>query len=76
MELITKEVYNCPFCEEDHELEIYKELTKGNINGRIFEYVESFYFCPIEKERFGTGKMVEENLAEARKVYKDLVDGI
>ncbi len=74
MELITKEIYNCPFCDENHELEIYQNYTKGNIDNIIFEYEEVFYYCPIEKERFTTKEMTKKNLLAARDSYKIFID--
>ncbi len=71
--LIGKEVYDCPFCEKLHEIEVYKRNTKSLVDEIPVEHQETYYYCPIEDEAFFTKHILGENLLAAKDSYRKTI---
>lgn len=70
---IKKVNMNCPVCDKVHEVEERKRKTSITIKGEEVTYEEKFYFCENadgEENEFETGKMINENLLNARNAYR------
>jgi len=71
--LIEKKEKNCPLCNEVHNIEIRKRLTKGIVNSEVVEYEEIYYLCPLtieEENEFVPAVTLDENLLRARDAYR------
>ncbi|GAA0780496.1 type II TA system antitoxin MqsA family protein [Hathewaya limosa] len=62
--------YDCPFCDEEHVIQIKTEKSKVIIKDKQIEYEKTIYYCPIEDESFVSSKLMDENLLKARDQYK------
>jgi len=62
--------YDCPFCEEEHDVQIKKRMAKANFKGVIIEYEQIVYYCSIEEDEFVPAKIMDENLLRARDSYR------
>lgn len=63
----------CPLCDSIHEIEERKRTTTTIIKGEEVIYEEKYYFCENSDEgenEFETGKMMNENLLNARNAYR------
>lgn len=70
---IKKVNMSCPVCGKVHEVEERKRKTSITIKGEEVTYEEKFYFCKNadeEENEFETGKMINENLLNARNAYR------
>ena len=67
---IGKTKYNCPICEKEEEVEIYKELAQVIIKEQTISYYETYYYCPISKEEFYPSQVLDNNLLEAKDSYR------
>lgn len=73
MDIIEKNInYNCPFCNEKHEVIFKVEPSKALINETPVEYNESYYYCSIEDEEFIPKDLLKKNLLAARDAYRTL----
>ena len=63
-------LYDCPFCEEEHYVQLKREQGVANIKGEIVQYDKIVYYCDIEEEEFCPRKLMDNNLLEARNVYR------
>lgn len=71
--LIRKVRMDCPLCDRTHEVEERKRFSTVTIRGEKITYEERFYRCTNsndEENEFETGSMVNENLSNARSVYR------
>lgn len=68
--LISKEEYDCPFCNEIHEVQIRKRFTEGLVKDEVVEYEEVYYQCNIQDDEFVPAKILDENLLKARDAYR------
>lgn len=71
--LIKKIHMNCPLCDKTHEVEERKRFATITLKGDKVTYEERFYFCANaddEENEFETGSMTNENLLNARNVYR------
>ena len=68
-------MYNCPFCDEEHEVEIIEEKSSTIIKGKKVEYNKIVYYCKEEDEEFCPSKIMDENLLKARDTYR-LMEGL
>ncbi len=68
--LVKKINFNCPECDQNHEVEVYEQKTQSLIEGTIVEHKETYYYCPIEDEEFIPAKVMNQNLLEARDAYR------
>lgn len=71
--LIRKLQMDCPLCDKVHEIEERTRIAKIIIKGEEVSYVEKYYFCPNSDEdenEFVTGKMINDNLLNARNAYR------
>jgi len=71
-ELLNKINYNCPFCDEVHEVSVIKDKTKALINNTPVDYEEIYYHCPIEDDRFVPKDILNQNLLSAKDSYRTL----
>lgn len=72
-ELIRKIHMECPLCDKVHEIEERKRTTTTIMKGEEVTYDERFYFCgyaDADENEFETGKMINENLLNARNAYR------
>ena len=68
--LIRNIKMECPLCDKIHEIEERTRIAKTIIKGEEVNYEETYYFCLNSEEdenEFVTGKMLNENLLNARK---------
>lgn len=70
--LIGKIYFYCPACDKEHELHVYEGLQDTLIKGEKIEHLRKYLYCPTRDELFSTGKMMDENIASAKKKYKEL----
>lgn len=68
--LISKEEYDCPFCNEIHEVQIRKRETQALVKDEVVEYDEVYYQCDIQDEEFVPAKILDDNLLKARDSYR------
>ncbi len=71
--LIRKIHMNCPLCGKTHEVEERKRMAAIAIKGEEIACEERFYFCANadkDENEFETGAMTNENLLNARNVYR------
>ena len=70
--LIKKIHMSCPLCDKTHEIEERKRITTITLKGEEVAYEERFYFCANadDENEFQTGAMTNENLLNARNVYR------
>lgn len=68
--LLKRINYDCPQCDQYHEVEVYLEDTKSLIEGTIVEHKETYYYCPNEDEEFTPAKVLNQNLLAARDAYR------
>ncbi len=69
-EVMKKLVYDCPFCEEEHEVSVVQYKTRGMVKNVEVEYMKSVYYCDREKEEFTPAMVMDDNLYEAREAYR------
>jgi putative zinc finger/helix-turn-helix YgiT family protein len=70
--LLQKETLYCHECDQEHELELRKEITKTLIKKIPVEHEEIFYYCPISEESFYTEKLQDQTLLVARDAYRKM----
>lgn len=71
--LIRKIKMECPLCDKIHEIEERTRIAKTIIKGEEVCYEEIYYLClnsDEEENEFVTGKMENNNLLNARNVYR------
>ena len=71
--LIRKISMECPICNKIHEIEERKRIAKTIIKGVEVEYEETYYLCTnsnIDVNEFVTGRMMDNNLLNARNEYE------
>lgn len=64
-------IYDCPFCDEEHEIIIMKYLAKATIKNDEVEYTKMTYYCDRYKEEFVPANVMDENLMAAREAYRE-----
>lgn len=69
-EVTRKLIYDCPFCEEEHEVSIMQYKACGLVKNERVEYMKSVYYCEREDEEFAPEQMMDKNLFEAREAYR------
>lgn len=75
--LIRRIHMECPICDKVHEIEERTRITELIIKGEEVNYVETYYLCPNSDEdenEFVTGKMMNDNLLNARNEYRKVHD--
>ena len=74
-EIILREIdYDCPFCDEEHKVQVKKKLSSAKIKDRVVEYEQIVYYCQEEDGEFVPGKIMDENLLKARNAYRTNVE--
>ena len=68
--LLSKEEYDCPFCDNVHTIQIRKRLTEALVKNEIVEYEEIYYLCELQDEEFAPAKIMDDNLLKARDSYR------
>lgn len=71
--LIRRVHMECPICDKVHEVEERRRQAMIAIKGEEVIYEERFYYCAYgeeEEAEFGTAKMINENLLNARNAYR------
>ena len=71
--LLRKIHMSCPLCGKTHEVEERKRIANLQIKGEDVSYEEKFFFCvnaDEDENEFETGAMTNENLLNARNVYR------
>lgn len=72
---VRKVIYDCPFCDKEHEVEIIQEDATINIKGKTVKYQKIVYYCSEEDEEFCPSKIMDENLLKARDSYR-IMEGL
>lgn len=67
--LIRKERMECPICDAIHDVEEHSRIMKLFVRGQNIEYEERYLLCRSTGLEFQSGKMVNENIARARKAF-------
>ena len=63
----------CPVCGMEHEITLCSRKNRIEIKGVEVEYDEKYYKCPKfndEESEFGSAKILDENLLNARNEYR------
>jgi len=68
--LIKEAQYDCPFCDENHLIQIRKRTTKSLVKNEPVEYEQIYYYCAVEDEEFMPSKVMDKNLLKARNEYR------
>lgn len=61
--------YDCPLCEQEHEIIIKKGLRKGLVKGEVVEFEGTYYFCENTREEFVPAEIMDKNLLMRREAY-------
>ena len=67
---IRKEVQFCPFCEEEHDVILKKEIRKSIVKDCELESEIYFYECNKSGETFESGELLDINLMLMRDAYR------
>lgn len=67
---IKKEIRYCPFCEEEHEVILKKEIRKDTVKECEIDYEVYFYECNVCNEEFEDGEILDKNLMSMRDAYR------
>ena len=73
--LIQKIHMDCPICDKIHTVEKRMRFARVTIQGKEVRYKETYFLCKNSENgenEFVTGKMADENLSNARKIYEGL----
>lgn len=71
--LISREIMDCPLCDEVHELELWSLASHALIKSEPVSYREYVYKCnhySAEDNSFVSGKFLDINLLAARDAYR------
>ncbi len=68
--LIRNVDYDCPFCDETHQVEVKSRITTALVKKESIKYNQTYFYCPIEDDEFVPSKIMDENLLKARDSYK------
>lgn len=70
--VISKErvIYDCPLCDEEHEVVLMTEIYKTSCKDDIVEVENTYYFCERTEEQFVSGKMMNKNLLKIKDSYR------
>lgn len=74
--LIRKFSMECPICNKIHKIEERKRITEIIIKNVKVDYEETYYLCTNSStnvNEFVTGRMMDNNLLNARNEYKKKV---
>uniref|UniRef100_UPI0040573591 type II TA system antitoxin MqsA family protein n=1 Tax=Acetatifactor sp. TaxID=1872090 RepID=UPI0040573591 len=63
-------IYNCPFCEEKHEIIKIQYQSKAIVKDEEVEYSKQAYFCPQNDAEFEPSDIADSNLTAAREAYR------
>lgn len=63
-------LYDCPFCEEQHEIEIRDRIGTGVIKGEVVESYEKYYYCPVTDSEFVPAFLMDRNLLSFCDAYR------
>ena len=65
--LLEKElIYDCPCCNNTHAVTVSQRTSQMLIKNKAVTYLETYYYCPIEREEFVPIFLMDENLNKAR----------
>ena len=70
---VRKFSMECPICNKIHEIEERKRITEIIIKNVKVNYEETYYLCTnssIDVNEFVTGRMMDNNLLNARNEYE------
>lgn len=65
-----KIVYDCPVCEQEHEVSVITRLRKAKSNGEVLEYEGTYYFCENTGEEFAPSEVMDKNLLNIKQAYR------
>ncbi|MCH5342426.1 MAG: DUF4065 domain-containing protein [Acetatifactor sp.] len=63
-------LYNCPFCEEMHEVQIKDYWARTTVKEEEVEYQKTVYYCGQSDEEFTPADIMDVNLLKARDAYR------
>ena len=69
-EVTKKLIYDCPFCEAEHEISVIRYNTCGLVKDTEVHYMKTAYYCEQEREEFAPAVVMDQNLYEAREAYR------
>lgn len=64
-------IYNCPFCEKEHEIKVLQYRERTAVKDEEIEYFKTCYFCDIEEDEFVPARLVDANLLAAKDAYRE-----
>lgn len=70
MKTIATIPYDCPLCEQVHDISLRQSFTTTEIKQEEIEYEEIQYYCDVEDASFCPSRVMNENLQRARDVYR------
>jgi hypothetical protein len=65
-------LYDCPFCDKEHVIEIRIHSSIMLINNEPVEYIGTFYYCPLQNEEFTPARVNDENISAAMEQYRNM----
>lgn len=63
-------IYDCPLCEQEHEVSVITKLRKAKSNGEVVEYEGTCYFCKNTGEEFAPSEVMDKNLLNIKEAYR------
>lgn len=60
--LLQEIIYDCPFCDKEHNIKIFSRNGKSLVKGETVEYEETYYYCPNEDDEFVPSKIMDDNI--------------
>lgn len=70
---LEKEVKQCLYCMENHEVQLTEEIEKTIFKGEEIEFKSKLYYCKNYKEYFETEELINENNMRIKDAYREKV---
>lgn len=68
--MLIKINYDCPLCEEEHEVIVKTTLEETDYKGEIVQYEDTVYICERTEEEFTPSKIMTKNLLNIINSYR------
>ena len=67
--MLDKIELDCAICNSKHEIELREYFTQSLVKGQVTNQKATYYYCNHTGESYASGKMVNENLTNAKNAY-------
>lgn len=68
--LLQEIIYDCPFCDKEHNIQIFSRNGKSLVKGETVEYEETYYYCSNEDDEFVPSKIMDDNIVKSIDAYR------